>query len=112
MNIRTRMLAAIVVAVVVVSCDDYDNKTMAELYDEVVAEYGEPEEVYEYNNGGYHSMDLWYWSQGFCVTLVVEQYGWEAYIDSWFYFPPISSGLERADLRVASSGCDSRVRRR
>ncbi len=53
--------------------------------------YGQPEDVYEYDSSCYHTIDWWWWSQGFEVTFIDTCYddidGWA--VDSEYSFPPI-----------------------
>ncbi len=54
--------------------------------------YGQPEDVYRYDSGDYHSVDWWWWSKGFRVAFIDSPYdeipGWS--VDSTWSFPPIN----------------------
>lgn len=54
-------------------------------------QYGSPEDVYEYKSADYHSIDWWWWSQGFMVCFVTSTYdnvyGWT--VDHTYSFDPI-----------------------
>ena len=54
-------------------------------------QYGEPEEVDKYNSEDYHTVDWWYWTQGFEVSFIDspydDTYGWR--VDSTYEFEPI-----------------------
>lgn len=58
---------------------------------EWVDTYGEPEDVYEFSSSGYYSVDYWWWTQGFAVGFVWNDwddiYGW--YVDWTYSFNPI-----------------------
>jgi len=53
--------------------------------------YGPPEETSEYKSSDYHSIDWWWWSQGFMVcflwTTYDDVYGWT--VDHTYSFDPI-----------------------
>jgi len=52
---------------------------------------GDPEEVKEYSSDNYHSIDWWWWSQGFMVNFLSTTYdevlGWT--VDHTYSFDPI-----------------------
>ena len=54
-------------------------------------QYGPPEDIEEFISGDYHSIDWWWWSQGFMVCFVDSPYdstwGWR--VDSTYSFSPI-----------------------
>ena len=53
---------------------------------ECVEIYGNPEEVYSYDSGSYHSLSYWYWAQGIEKTFTWGQGYCEV---STFTFTPI-----------------------
>jgi len=56
--------------------------------------YGEPEEINTYDSfeDDYHTIDWWYWTQGFEVSFIDspydDTYGWR--VDSEYTFEPIN----------------------
>ena len=101
------LLAVIVILITSWSCDitdldldldpmEYDLPeyiTFEDVSQPYLEQYGQPkpEDIYEYISGSYHSIDWWWWHQGFSVNFLLSPYddiyGWT--IDSTYSFPPI-----------------------
>lgn len=73
-----------------VGCPMYDT-TYEEAIAPIIAEYGQPEEVTEYETSDYHIIKLWYWTQGICITVQDmdndNHFGYN--VSSYYYFTPI-----------------------
>ena len=65
--------------------------TFDEVSQPYLDQYGQPEDVYKYDSGDYHTVDWWWWSQGFMVGFANTPYdgidGWA--VDNTYTFPPI-----------------------
>ena len=65
--------------------------TFDEVSQPYLDQYGQPEDVYKYDSDDYHTVDWWWWSQGFMVGFANTPYdsidGWA--VDNTYTFPPI-----------------------
>ncbi len=66
-----------------------DSVTFEEVSQPYLDKYGFPEDIYKYDSDCYHTIDWWWWSQGFSVTFIKSCYddvsGWA--VDSEYSFP-------------------------
>ncbi len=65
--------------------------TFEEVSQPYLNQYGQPEDIYTYDSGDYHTVDWWWWSRGFMVGFANTPYdgvdGWG--VDNTYTFPPI-----------------------
>ena len=65
--------------------------TFEEVSSSYRSQYGTPEEVQEFISGDYHTIDWWWWCQGFEVSFINspydDVYGWD--VQSTYSFSPI-----------------------
>ncbi|MBT3202596.1 MAG: hypothetical protein HN350_22070 [Phycisphaerales bacterium] len=67
--------------------------TFSQISQPFLDQYGQPEEVSEYNSANYHSIDWWWWSRGFEVTFLCTApsaalvQDWA--VDSTYSFSPV-----------------------
>jgi len=96
------LILAVLLLAVLSGCPAYDSADFADSADSsfydvsapYLEQYGQPEDVYEYQSSSAYLIDWWWWSQGFMVTFsnwnagaTKESNGWQ--VESIYTFPPI-----------------------